>query len=190
MIAAPEAGRKEVSGPFSSGRVPFCANRFLKDASVCSRIVELKQLVCFNTTQRFLELAITERDQRLLAIQDRWDRTRKAVIARANGDYKAMMATGIVCCKIRSVQGPKGKRIVKEYEIDTGVIEALNSIEKRAAIETGQEQENINVSGQVTSKAIALSKVMTIPELEELERKMLAEIEKEKAAGKVVEAPK
>ena len=45
-------------------------------------------------------------------------------------------------------------------------------------------------AGQVTSKAIALSKVMTIPELEELERKMLAQMEKEKAAGKVIEAPK
>jgi len=74
--------------------------------------------------------------------------------------------------------------------INTALIEALNSVEKRAAIETGQEQENIQVTGQVTSKAIALSKVMTIPELEELERKMLAEIEKDKAAGKVIEAQK
>ena len=31
---------------------------------------------------------------------------------------------------------------------------------------------------------------MTIPELDELERKMLAQMEKEKAAGKVIEAPK
>jgi len=65
--------------------------------------------------------------------------------------------------------------------------ESMNSVEKRAAIETGQEQENIQVTGQVTSKAIALSTV--IPELEELERKMAAAMEAEKA-GKVVEAPK
>ena len=166
-------------------------NRLLKDASVCSRITELKQLVCNNTTQRFLELAITERDQRLTAIQDRWNSLREAIDARAAGDYKRMMATGVVCMKLKSVRGKNNvQRVYREYEIDTGVIEALNSVEKRAAIETGQEQENIQVTGQVTSKAIAVSKVMTIPELEELERKMLAAMEAEKDAGKVVEAPK
>jgi len=35
---------------------------------------------------------------------------------------------------------------------------------------------------------MALSKIMTIPELEELERKMLAAMEAEKA-GKAIEAP-
>ena len=34
--------------------------------------------------------------------------------------------------------GRDGK-IVTEYEINTGLIESLNSVEKRAAIETGQE---------------------------------------------------
>jgi len=126
-----------------------------------------------------------------MAIQDRWDRLREAIVARAAGDYKRMMATGVVCMKLKSVRGKNNvQRVYREYEIDTGVIDALNSVERRAAIETGQEQENIQVTGQITSKAIALSKVMTIPELEELERKMLAEIEKEKAAGKVIEAPK
>jgi len=140
--------------------------------------------------QRFLESAITERDQRLMAIQDRWDRLREAIVARAARDYKRMMATGVVCMKLRSVRGKNNvQRVYREYEIDTGAIEALNSVEKRAAIETGQEQENIQVTGRMTPKAIALSKVLTIPELEELERKMLGAMEPEKA-GKVVEAPK
>jgi len=162
----------------------------LRSASVCSRIAELKQLVCNNTTETFLELAITEREQRLMAIQDRWDRLREAIVARAAGDHKRMMATGVVSMKLRSVRGKNNvQRVYREYEIDTGVIEALNSVEKRAAIETGQEQENVNFTGQVSSRAVALSKVMTIPELEALEKKMLAVIEAEKA-GKVVEAPK
>ena len=49
-----------------------------------------QSLVCNNMTQRFVELAIIERDQRLLAIQDRWDRLREAIVARAPGDYKRM----------------------------------------------------------------------------------------------------
>jgi len=43
--------------------------------------------------------------------------------------------------KTRSVGSGKDARIVEEYEINTALIECLNSVEKRAAIETGQEQE-------------------------------------------------
>jgi hypothetical protein len=126
------------------------ASRLLRFASVCSRIAELKRLVCNNTTQKFLELAITERDQRLTAIQDRWDRLREAIVARAASDYKRMMATGVVCVKLESFRGKNNvQRVYPEYEIDTDVIEALNSVEKRAAIETGQEQKNVNLTGLV-----------------------------------------
>jgi hypothetical protein len=79
------APRANCSGGSGSG--PGTSSRLLRNASVCSRIAELKQLVCNNTTQRFLELAIAERDQRLMAIQDRWDRLREAILARAVGDY-------------------------------------------------------------------------------------------------------
>jgi hypothetical protein len=131
-----------ISAGFSPKGASTSAPRLLRNASVCSRIAELKQLVCNNTTQRFLELAIAERDQRLTAIQDRWDRLREAIVARAAGDYKRMMATGVVSMKLKSVRGKNNmQRVHREYEIDTGVIEALNSVERRAAIETGQEQE-------------------------------------------------
>jgi len=83
----------------------MATSRLLRSASVCSRVAELKQLVCNNTTQRFVELAITEREQRLMAIQDRWDRLREAIVARAAGDHKRMMATGVVCMKLKSVRG-------------------------------------------------------------------------------------
>jgi hypothetical protein len=110
-----------------------------------------------------------------MAIQDRWDRLREAIVARAAGDYKRMMATGVVCMKLKSVRGKNNvQRVYREYEINTPLIESLNSVEKRAAIETGQEQENVNLTGQISAKSIALSKVMSIEELEALEAKMLA----------------
>jgi phage terminase small subunit len=179
-----------ISAGFSPKGASTSASRLLRSASVCSRIAELRQLVCNNTMQRFLELAITERDQRLMAIQDRWDRLREAIVARAAGDYKRMMATGVVCMKLKSVRGRNNvQRVYREYEIDTGVIEALNSVERRAAIETGQEQENINLTGQISAKSIALSKVMSMEELEALELKMRKAMEAEKDA-KAIEAPK
>ena len=59
--------------------------------------------------------------------------------------------------KLKSVRGKNNvQRAYREYEIDTGAIEALNSVEKRAAIETGQDQENVNLTGQISSKSIAL----------------------------------
>ena len=55
------------------------------------------------------------------------------------GDYAAMMKTGIICRKLRSIGSGKDAQVVEEYEIDTSAVEALNSMERRAAIETGQE---------------------------------------------------
>ena len=162
------------------------AFRMQQNATIMQRLQELRTLV----TSAFVQLAITERDQRLIALQERWDGLRQARAAFAAGDYAAAMRTGLVCRKLRTVGGAKNARVVEEYEINTALIESLNSVEKRAAIETGQEQENVNLTGQISAKSIALSKVMSLPELEELERKMLAAMEAEKNPGKVVEAPK
>jgi hypothetical protein len=136
--------------------------------------------------QEFLQLAVIDREQRLSAIQERFDGLRQARLARAAGDYEAMMATGFVCRKLRTVGSGKEARIVEEYEIDTGMVEAMNSVEKRAAVETGQEQENVNLTGQISAKSIALSKVMSLEELEALEAKMLAVMEAERQ-GKTIE---
>jgi hypothetical protein len=111
-------------------------------------------------------------------------------LARAAGDYEAMMATGFVCRKLRTVGSGKEARVVEEYELDTGMIESMNSVEKRAAVETGQESENVNLTGQISAKSIALSKVMSLEELEALEKKMLKLMESEKNPSKVIEPPK
>jgi phage terminase small subunit len=174
------------SAGYSERGAKQSAARLLNNADVRSRIAELRA----ENSAEFLQLAVTEREQRLLAIQERFDGLRQARLARAAGDYDAMMATGFVCRRLRTVGSGKDSKVVEEYEIDTGMVEAMNAIEKRAAIETGQESENVNLTGHISAKSIALSKIMTLPELEALEKKMLAEMEKEKAAGKVVEAPK
>jgi hypothetical protein len=62
-------------------------------------------------------------------------------------------------------------------------------VARRAAIETGQEQENVNLTGQISAKSIALSKVMTLPELEALEAKMLAAMEAERQSKTIEVAP-
>src|SRR5215467_6479074 len=54
--------------------------------------------------------------------------------------------TGVVLCKKRWIGGKDGYEVT-DYEINTPLMESLNSIEKRAAVETGQEtdRQDINV---------------------------------------------
>jgi hypothetical protein len=173
-----------ISAGYSRKSAHSSAFRLQQNATIMQRLQELRTLV----TSAFVQLAITERHQRLIALQECWDGLRQARAAFAAGDYAAPMRTGVVCRKLKTVGGAKNARVVEEYEINTALIEALNSVEKRAAIETGQEQENVNLTGQISAKSIALSKVMSLEELEALEKKMLAAMEGERT-GKVIEAP-
>jgi hypothetical protein len=76
---------------------------------------------------------------------------------------------------------------VEEYEIDTAAVEALNSIEKRAAIETGQEVDrgDINMRMGLADQAAILQKAFTLDELGAMD----AKIEAARNGSKVVEAP-
>jgi hypothetical protein len=80
------------------------------------------------------------------------------------------------------------QRVYREYKIDTGVIEALNAVERRAAIETGQEQENIQLTGQISQKSMTLAKVFSLEELEEMKRRMDQAMEAE-SQQKPISAP-
>jgi hypothetical protein len=160
------------------------AARLLNNPDVRSRVSELQQEI----ESSFVRLQITERLQRLEAIQDRWDALREAKRCFAKGDFEGAMKTGVVCRKKRWIGGKDGYEVI-EYEISTALIEALNSIEKRAAIETGQEVDRTDISlrGGVAAQAEILRKAFTLDELEAMD----AKIEAAKAAGtpKLIEAP-
>jgi hypothetical protein len=87
-----------------------------------------------------------------------------------------MMATGVVIRRERRIRDGKDSRVVFDYEIDTAAIEALNSIEKRAAVETGQEidRQDINVRGDLQAQADVLRKAFTLDELEAMDAKFEA----------------
>jgi hypothetical protein len=83
------------------------AFRLQHNATIMQRLQELRTLV----TSAFVQLAITERDQRLIALQERWDGLRQARAAFAAGDSTAAMRTGLVCRKLRTVGGAKNARV-------------------------------------------------------------------------------
>lgn len=161
--------------------------RLRQNATICTRLDELRKAV----TATLVQLAITERAERLVALQDRWDRVRTAIEARSREDYAAMMKTGVVCRKKRWIGGKDGYEVT-EYEIDSAVIEALNSIERRAAIETGQEVDrqdiNLGTNTKLAQKAEILAKAFSVQELEQMRDRMQAVIAAEER-GQVIDAP-
>ena len=65
---------------------------------------------------------------------------------------------------------------MEEYEIDTALIESLNSVEKRAAVETGQEvdRQDINLNSRSNARVDLLAKTFSLAEIDEMERRMKA----------------
>ena len=97
------------------------------------------------------------------------------------------MKTGVVCRKRRMIGSGNNACEVVEYEINSALIEALNSVEKRAAIETGQEvdRSDINLRGGLAAQAEMLRRAFTLEELEAMD----AKLEAAKKAPKLMEAP-
>jgi phage terminase small subunit len=92
------------SAGYSERGAKQSAARLLNNAAVRSRIAELRA----ENSAEFLQLAVTEREQRLLALQERFDGLRQA---RAAGDYHAMMRTGFVIRKLRSIGSGRMPRL-------------------------------------------------------------------------------
>ena len=140
-----------------------------------ARLAELQKAIAPLVEAAIIKLAVAERLERLVAIQDRWDGLREAKACFAREDYEAAMKTGVVCRRVRWIGGKDGREVV-EYEINTSLIEALNSVEKRAAIETGQEtdRQDINVRADLQAQADVLRKAFTLDELEAMDARIEA----------------
>jgi hypothetical protein len=88
--------------------------------------------------------AIGRKARRLAALEDRWERMRKLIEARAEA-AEMMDApggdTGLLCHTQKSIgAGPSAEK-VDEYEVDTGLLKELREHEKQAAVELGQWTE-------------------------------------------------
>ena len=99
------------------------------------------------------------------------------------------MKIGVVCRRVRWVGGKDGHEIT-EYEINSALIEALNSVERRAAIEIGQEADraDISLNGKANARVDLMANAFIAQELEAMRARMLAVIEAE-GRHQVVDAP-
>ena len=66
-----------ISAGYSCNGAHASAARLLKNPQVCARLAELQKAIAPLVEAAIIKLAVTERLQRLVAIQDRWDALRE-----------------------------------------------------------------------------------------------------------------
>ena len=172
VVSGESATKAYVLAGYKKSGASANASRLLRNEVVSSRVAELGAKI----EAAFIELRITEREERLKAKQWLWDLVREAVFARGAGDYERMMKTGIVTYRERAVGTRQKQRIVQEYEIDSGTVDALLNIERNAAIECGQwsEKSEVEVKGKMNLRAQTLAATFSLQELEAMKARMLA----------------
>src|SRR5215471_1353989 len=98
-----------ISAGYSRNGAHASAARLLKNPQVCTRLAELRKAVEPILEAAIVKLIVTERLQRMAAIQDRWDALRRPMVAFAREDYEAAMKTGVVLRKVRAIKSEDGK---------------------------------------------------------------------------------
>lgn len=100
---------------------------------------------------------IANRQTRIDALNDRWERMQRVIKERAADRSFAKVPggkTGLLVRSYKTVGSGKSLRVVEEYAVDTGLLNALLQHEKQAAIELGEWDEGpgfvFNVKGYVS----------------------------------------
>ena len=122
-------------GADASGR------RLLRNALIRARVSE----VMAEITGGMIQLEISHREARLRMQQERWIRMRLLIDARA-ADPETLKApggnTGLLVHSQRMFGSGPTAKLVNEYELDGALLREMREIEKQAAIEMGQWNED------------------------------------------------
>jgi hypothetical protein len=145
------------------------AGRLLRSDKIRTRVAQIQAELSAGT----VALEISSRNARVRALQDRWDRMRQLIEQRAASPDFAKVpggTTGLLCRDLRCKDTPV-------YKLDTGLLAELRAHEQQAALELSQWQtktvQEERKTLDATPAALALATILTLEQLEELERKML-----------------
>lgn len=129
-----------------------------KQAGICrttlhnwKKTPDFQALVKDHIDRQFAAVAavgIANKQQRVLALHDRWQRMRRVMAARANDPAVANVpggTTGTIVKQIKNVGGCP----VEEYAVDVGLMKELRETEKQAAQELGQWVEKSETKADV-----------------------------------------
>jgi hypothetical protein len=144
------------------------AARLLRNANIRHRVAQIQAELSAGT----IALEISSRNARVRALQDRWDRMRQVIEQRAASPDFAKVpggTSGLLCRDLRCKDTPV-------YKLDTGLLAELRAHEQQAAQELSQWQTRSAVEEpkviEVTPAAVALASILSLEQLDELERKL------------------
>lgn len=124
-----------ITAGYSEHAADACASRLLTDAKVAARVAELRA----ELTERVIAAEISDRNARVAALQDRWDRMKALLNARA-AEHASVPggSSGLLVKQLKKIgSGPKAD-VVEEYSIDGVLLRELRAHEEQAARELGQ----------------------------------------------------
>jgi hypothetical protein len=157
-----------ISTGYSECGAKQSAARLLRNANIRYRVAQIQAELSVGT----IALEISSRNARVRALQDRM---RQVIDQRAASPDFANVpggTTGLLCRDLRCKDTPV-------YKVDTGLLAERRSHEQQAAQELSQWQTKTVVEDRktldATPAAVALAAILTLEQLEELERKMLAQ---------------
>ena len=87
------------------------------------------------------ERGIARRELRVKALNDRWNRMRRVIEARADHESFANApggSTGLLVRTLKKIGSGEDAELVEEFAVDTGLLRELREHEKQAAQELGQ----------------------------------------------------
>lgn len=102
-------------------------------------------------------LGLSNRDRRIRAINDRWNRLQRVLEDRADDQSLKDVpggSTGLIVHDIKGVGKGEDFQLVDLYSVDTATLRELREMEKQAAQELGQWVEKREVDQTVKSYAV------------------------------------
>jgi hypothetical protein len=151
------------------------AARLLRNANIRARVAQIQSEV----SARAIALEISNRNARVQALQQRWDRLRLVIEERAASPDYAKVPGGKTGLLVKTLHGTQNTPV---FKLDTGLLAELLAHEQQAAQELSQWQSKAVAEERkvirATPAAVALASVLSLEQLKELEKKMLEEEQK------------
>lgn len=148
LVAAGALSDERIADELRIGRATLFRWREHPDfAAEVSRIVA-------DTAAALKRKGIAEKQNRLDALNDRHDRMRRVIQARATeyADVKTGGETGLLVRQVKGIGKGADFQVIEEYAVDTALLREMRETEKQMAVELGQWTEKTALTDPTGTK--------------------------------------
>jgi len=135
-----------ISAGYSENGARGAACKLQAHASIAERITELQAAI----SKSLVVQAITIKEARLRAVNDRWLKLQQVIAERASDPNMQEIPggkTGLLAHDQKGVGAGAAAEVIDVYEVDTGLLKELREHEVQAAKELGQWSEKAEITG-------------------------------------------